>query len=64
MLKSKVEGHTPPQILQAREATAKALAEAEHGWERAQAVIAQRAELQKDRDRNWNTPTDAKGAAA
>jgi hypothetical protein len=47
MLKSKVEGHTPPQILQAREATAKALAEAEHGWERAQAVIAQRAELRQ-----------------
>jgi hypothetical protein len=47
MLKTKVESHTPAEIIEARSATAKALQEVEAGWQRAQDVIAQRAGLQK-----------------
>jgi hypothetical protein len=52
MLKAKVEAHTRTEILQAGEATAKTLAEAEHGWERAQAVIEQRAGIVKSANRS------------
>jgi hypothetical protein len=62
MLKFKVEQHVPPEILEAREEKTKALAEAEHGWDRAQAVIAQRAGLVKDANGSWAEPVEAKVA--
>jgi hypothetical protein len=52
MLKTKVESHTPREIIEARSATAKALQEVEAGWQRAQDVIPQRAGLEKAADGN------------
>lgn len=63
MVRIKVETHVPPDVIEMREKTAKALREAERGWERAQAVIAQRAGLVKGADGSWSEP-DAKAAAA
>jgi hypothetical protein len=39
--------------------TAKGLAEAEQGFERAQAVIAQRGGLRKSTNGGWSLPADA-----
>jgi hypothetical protein len=48
MLRHKIETHISPEITAARQSSAQALAEVEQGWERAQAVIAQRAGLVKN----------------
>jgi len=63
MLKTKVESHTPAEIIEARSATVKALQDVEAGWQRAQDVIAQRAGLQKAADGSWNEPTEKNAAA-
>jgi hypothetical protein len=45
--KHNIEQHVSPEIAQARDATRKALKEAEHGWQRAIDKIAERANLTK-----------------
>jgi hypothetical protein len=47
---AKIEQHVSPEIPQARDATRKALKEAEHGWQRAIDKIAERASLTKGLD--------------
>jgi hypothetical protein len=54
MLKANVEKHIPPEILAARDATAKAMQEVEAGWQRAQDLIGQRAGLQKGPNGAWS----------
>jgi hypothetical protein len=63
MVRHKVEQHVPSEIIEARDATAKALKEVEQGWRRAQDVIAQRAGLVKGSDGSWGEPVDANAAA-
>jgi hypothetical protein len=63
MLKLKVESHTPREIIEARDATAKALQQVEHGWQRAQDIIGQRAGLTKSTDGAWSQAADARDAA-
>jgi predicted metal-dependent HD superfamily phosphohydrolase len=48
--KHDIEQHVSPEIAQARDATRKALKEAEHGWQRAIDKIAERASLTKRPD--------------
>lgn len=56
MLRHKIETHISPEITAARQSSAQALVEAEQGWERAQAVIAQRAGLVKNAEGTWSQP--------
>ena len=59
----RVEQHVSPEFANARDAMRKALTEAEQGWQRAQDVIGQRADLTRGADGSWSHPADA-GAAA
>lgn len=62
MLRHKMETRVAPEIAAAKVDTARALAEAEEGWDRAQVVIAQRAGLVKNADGIWSQPADTKAA--
>jgi hypothetical protein len=48
--KHNLEQHVSPEIAEARDATLKAMREAEHGWQRAIDKIAERASLTKGPD--------------
>jgi hypothetical protein len=64
MLKTRVEGHVSPKIIQARDATTKAMRELEVGWQRAQDMIGQRAGLIKGANGTWGQADDDSAAAA
>jgi hypothetical protein len=57
-LKQRVERHVSPEIAEARDATVKAMGEAERGWQRAMAKIGERAGIAKGRDGVWRDPKD------
>jgi hypothetical protein len=60
-VKQRVEKHVAPEIAEARDATLKAVKEAEHGWQRAMDKIGERAGLTKGADGTW---TDASRSVA
>ena len=62
LVKHKVEQHVCPEIAEARDATLKALKEAEQGWQRAIAKIGERAGLTKGADGTWRDPSMSKAA--
>jgi hypothetical protein len=64
MVKNKVEQHVAPGIAEARDATLKAMQQAEHGWERAMAKIGERGSLTKGPDGAWRDPKVPEPAAA
>ena len=57
LVKHKVEQHVSPEIAEARDATLKAMKEAEAGWQRAIDKIAERAGLTKTPDGTWRDPS-------
>jgi hypothetical protein len=61
MLQSRIEQHVPEEIIAARDATAKALAEVEAGHQRAQDLIGQHAGLHKSPDGTWTSPDAGSG---
>jgi hypothetical protein len=61
-LKRKVEQHVAPEIAEARDATLKAIKEAEHGWQRAIDRVAERAGLTKGPDGGWRDPSVSEAA--
>jgi len=63
MVWHKVETHVDPAILEARDEAAKALEEAEAGWQRAQDLVAERGGLVKGADGFCHEPP-GKAAAA
>jgi hypothetical protein len=60
LVQHKVEQHVPREIIEAREATAKALRELEQGWQRAQDVLGQRAGLTRG---TWSAAKEGNAAA-
>ena len=62
LVKHKVEQHISPEIAEARNATLKAMREAEQGWQRAIAKIGERAGLTKGADGTWRDPSKSVAA--
>ena len=52
-----------PEIVQAKKDVTRALADSEHGWDRAQVLIGEDAGLRKGADGTWSQPADANAAA-
>jgi hypothetical protein len=63
-VKKRVEQHVAPEIAGARDATLKAVEEAEKGWQRAMAKIGERAGVTKGPDGTWRDPKVSEPAAA
>ena len=61
LVKHKVEQHVSPEIAEARDATLKAMKEAEQGWQKAIEKIAERAGLTKGPDGTWRDHSDRSG---
>jgi hypothetical protein len=61
-LKQKVERYASPEIAEARDATVKAMSEADHGWQRAMDLIGERAGLTKSPEGMWRDPSVAEAA--
>ena len=61
-VKKKVEEHVAPEISEAREATLKAMTEAEQGWQKAIDRIAGRAGLMKGPDGSWRDASISQAA--
>lgn len=57
LLRKKVEQQVAPEIADARDATLKAMREAEAGWQKAIDNIGQRAGLVKGPDGTWSHPS-------
>jgi hypothetical protein len=64
VVEHKVEQHVAPEIAGARDATLKAIKEAEHGWQRAMAKISERGGLTKGPDGTWCNPNMPEPAVA
>ena len=65
LVKNRIEANVlDPEIVQAKVAVTKAMTEAKHGWDRAQALIAEDAGLKRAADGSWNQPEEAKADAA
>ena len=62
LVKHKVEQHVSPETAEARDATLKAMKEAEQGWQRAIAKIGERAGLTKGADGTWRDPSMVEAA--
>jgi hypothetical protein len=56
-VRTKVESHLDPTIVEAREKTTKAMSEVEAGWKRAIDKIAEHAGLAKGSDGTWRDPS-------
>ena len=56
-VKQKIEQHISPEIAEARDATLRAMKEAEVGWQRASDKIGERAGLTKGPDGTWRDPS-------
>jgi hypothetical protein len=63
-VKQRIEQHVAPEIAGARDATLKAIKEAEHGWQRAMNKIGERAGLTKGSDGEWLDAKMSEPAAA
>ena len=61
-VQTKVEQHVAPEIAKARDATLKAMKEAEQGWQRAVDKIGERAGLTKGADGTWRDPSMSEAA--
>ena len=65
LIRSKIEQAVlDPEIVQAKKDVTRALADSEHGWDRAQVLIAEDAGLRKSADGTWSAPVDADANAA
>jgi hypothetical protein len=64
MVRHRVEQHVSPEIIEAWDATARALREVEEGWQRAQNAIGKRAGLVQGADGTWSQSAKAMGDAA
>ena len=61
-MQKKVEQHTAPEIAIERDATLKAMKEAEAGWETAMRKIGERAGLTKAPDGSWRATSKSEAA--
>ena len=65
LIRSKIEQAVlDPEIVQAKRAVTGALADIEHGWNRAQVLIGEDAGLRKSDDGTWSDPVEADANAA
>jgi hypothetical protein len=57
MVRHRIDDHVAPEAAAARDATLKAMKEAEHGWQKAIDKIGERAGLAKGDDGTWRNPS-------
>jgi hypothetical protein len=62
MVRHRIDEHVAPEVAAARDATLKAMKEAEAGWQRAVDKIGERAGLTKGSDGTWRDPSMSEAA--